>query len=238
MAIRSASSSGWPGAARTTSRPSTCEVVGVVADVRLEELAEAPRSSVYFAEEQLPSSFLSFVLRTELPASTLAPSLRQLVAAIDPDLPIAELRPLPAVLERELRAARFSASSLSGPGGPRPAAGGDRPLRPGRPAGRPADPRAGPADRPRRHPARGLRRGPARRHRPALWGLLLGAGWRPRRQPLAAQPALRHRRHRAGRLPAGFRGAGIGRPPGLRGAGLAGHPHPADGGAARRVALA
>lgn len=89
------------------------EIVGVVGDVRLEELADAPRATLYFAQEQLPSRMMSLMLRTDLPAGALAAPLRGLVAGIDPDLPLAELRPMHEVLARALKAPRFSASLLT-----------------------------------------------------------------------------------------------------------------------------
>jgi putative ABC transport system permease protein len=88
-------------------------VVGVVGDVRLDDLSLAPRTSLYFAQDQLPSSFMSLVLRTDLPPGALAAPLRGLLAEIDPDLPLAELRPMPEVLARGLRSSRFSASLLA-----------------------------------------------------------------------------------------------------------------------------
>jgi putative ABC transport system permease protein len=88
------------------------EIVGVVADARLEELGSAPRGTLYFAQQQVPSSFLSFVLRTDLPASALAEPVRAIVAQLDPDLPVAALQPLDAVIDKGLRASRFSASLL------------------------------------------------------------------------------------------------------------------------------
>ena len=89
------------------------EVIGVVGDVRLEELSSAPRASLYFAQDQLPSSFMTFVLRTDLPSGALAAPLRGLIAELDPDLPLGELRPMPEVLARGLRSSRFSASLLA-----------------------------------------------------------------------------------------------------------------------------
>jgi predicted permease len=83
------------------------EIVGVVGDVRLRSLGEAPRAALYWPVTQLPNSFMTFFVRSPLPASTLAPALRQAVGRLDGRVPVADLKPLSEVVAASVDQPRF-----------------------------------------------------------------------------------------------------------------------------------
>lgn len=81
-------------------------VVGVVGDVHVGGgvggLGDDRRSPeyLYVTPAALPVSSMAIALRTEGPPQAMAPRLRAVVAELDPNLPVDELRALPDALER------------------------------------------------------------------------------------------------------------------------------------------
>jgi len=68
-------------------------VVGVVGEVKQSSLTESPgHGAIYFP--QFGSNSFAVIVRTALPPESLAPAVRQAVLAIDPGLPVDDLRPL------------------------------------------------------------------------------------------------------------------------------------------------
>lgn len=91
----------------------TATIVGVVGDVRLAGLAEAPRPAIYYAADQVAYNFMAVVVRTAgRPGATL-PAVRAEVTAIDPELPLHNVRTASELLERSVRADAFTARLLS-----------------------------------------------------------------------------------------------------------------------------
>lgn len=76
------------------------EIVGVVRDVKDVALSAAARPHVYFPHAQWPVDFLQPVLRTTGDPLALAEPARRVVAAVDPNVPVYQVRTL-----SELRAA-------------------------------------------------------------------------------------------------------------------------------------
>jgi putative ABC transport system permease protein len=93
-------------------------IVGVVADVRHNSLVGRVRSRWYLSTRQFPvatgfaPSSMTVVVHTRGPSETLIPSLRAAVAALDPSLPMAEVRSLEQVLSGSIAQPRFSTSVL------------------------------------------------------------------------------------------------------------------------------
>ena len=68
------------------------EVVGVVGDVRHGSLASDPLPEMYVAHAQFPVDWLTVVLRTDRDPVLLVEAMRRLVASLDPNLPIFQVR--------------------------------------------------------------------------------------------------------------------------------------------------
>ncbi len=103
---RLARASGTPG------NPLT--VVGVVADVRQNTLEEQPGPQVYFAYAQGGGLEADLIVRSALPAATLAASLRSTMSEIDPAFAGSEVRSIEALVERASSPRRFLVLLISG----------------------------------------------------------------------------------------------------------------------------
>lgn len=74
-------------------------VVGVVEDVTQYWFDREPRSTLYLPQAQAPRAAMFVVVRASGDAAALGPTLRARVAALDPELPIDELRTLRQVVD-------------------------------------------------------------------------------------------------------------------------------------------
>jgi putative ABC transport system permease protein len=89
------------------------EIIGVVAAVRQTALDRDAEPHVYVPEAQMPSPTLTFVIRAAGDARAVAAGVRDVVRAIDPELPISNARLLSDVVTGSTAARRFSAMILS-----------------------------------------------------------------------------------------------------------------------------
>jgi predicted lysophospholipase L1 biosynthesis ABC-type transport system permease subunit len=83
-------------------------VVGVVRHVRNRSLLEDLNDEVFFAERQIQRNPMAYLVRTTGDAAALASPVRQRVAAIDPQLPVYDIRPLREYVESARAAQRFT----------------------------------------------------------------------------------------------------------------------------------
>jgi putative ABC transport system permease protein len=90
---------------------SRVEVVGVVGDVRYGAIEELPRPDVYVSYRQAPGDAVVF-LRTAGHPTALAGSARAAVRAIDPIVPVYEIKSMRERVGSALLMARFSTSVL------------------------------------------------------------------------------------------------------------------------------
>ena len=109
----------WPGesAVGRLVRTSDTEVqvIGVVADVRQTSLEEeAPAPQMYLAITQFDGVSSELVIRSRLTPAALTPAVRARVAAVDPAIVVAEVKPLGALVERAISPRRFLLRLLSG----------------------------------------------------------------------------------------------------------------------------
>jgi predicted permease len=89
------------------------EIVGVVGDVRTQGLGEPPAPAMYVGSHMAPRSTLKVFVRTEGNPARLAGAVRQAIHVVEPDLPIAELEPLEAMVARTLVRPRVWATLLA-----------------------------------------------------------------------------------------------------------------------------
>jgi len=89
------------------------EIVGVARDVRNFGIREGSRYAVYSPWAQTPFGPLWPVVRADGPLEPVADALRAEVAAIDPGLAVALVRPMTEIVRAELAADRFVAFLLS-----------------------------------------------------------------------------------------------------------------------------
>jgi hypothetical protein len=94
------------------SRTLAREVVGVVADVKQDSLAEAPPPTVYYYTRERPWAGLTLVLRTSVPPASLAPSAVGVIRALDPEQPVETVRTMVEVRDERLTSQRLGALLL------------------------------------------------------------------------------------------------------------------------------
>lgn len=80
----------------------TAKVIGVVGDMRSENILNGPRPEIYFSFAQRPRPAFTLALRSDDEAGALAPSVRALLREIDPDIPLVNPRGLEATFRNSL----------------------------------------------------------------------------------------------------------------------------------------
>ncbi len=93
----------WPaespiGHRVTLGNGRTMTVIGVVGDTRVLQLDSLPAPSMYFAHAQFPWSSMWFTIRAAGSAAQLEGAVRRELAAMDKDLAVAGVRPLPELV--------------------------------------------------------------------------------------------------------------------------------------------
>jgi putative ABC transport system permease protein len=90
------------------------EVVGVVGDVRYMDLADADRNVVYVPQAQSAWRAMAMVVRFESDPAGRAAEVRDAIWAVDPTIPVTEVRTMEQVASRSLAAPRFATVLVAG----------------------------------------------------------------------------------------------------------------------------
>jgi putative ABC transport system permease protein len=103
------------------------EVVGVVADVKHKGLDQETRPEMYIPHAQFPSAIpdsagaapraMTIVIRADADPARLAAAVRRIVARMDPELPVAQVRTLDDVFSASVSTPRFATVLLGAFGG-------------------------------------------------------------------------------------------------------------------------
>jgi predicted permease len=89
------------------AHPRIWRVAGVVADVRQTDLRSPAPLMVYLPTANNRGMDLSFVLRTTLPANSIAPSIREAVRQTDAYVPVISIRAMSDIVSRSIAQYRF-----------------------------------------------------------------------------------------------------------------------------------
>ena len=84
------------------------EIVGVVGDVKADRIEAEDWPTVYSAYPQLPDWTMTLVVRTAGPPLSVASAVEREVHRLDPDQPVADVRPMESVIDRAVAGARFN----------------------------------------------------------------------------------------------------------------------------------
>jgi putative ABC transport system permease protein len=76
-------------------------IIGVVGDVRQFVLDPKPPAKIYVSSVQSPDSSMSLVIRTAGEPDEVAPSVRALLATIDPKLPVSGVKPMDEFIDEQ-----------------------------------------------------------------------------------------------------------------------------------------
>ena len=90
------------------------QVVGVVADTRQFGLDRSDRPAMYFPYSQLPQRSMNLVVRTASDPDSLALPLRRVVSTIDPQMALANVRPLEEVISATVETPRVTSVLFAG----------------------------------------------------------------------------------------------------------------------------
>jgi putative ABC transport system permease protein len=92
------------------ANPPWSTVVGVIADIKNDGLDQSGSPHIYSPIYQSPRvGTLSVTVQTSLSATSLEPQIRRAIQAVDPDLPIFNVRTMNEVIDGSLASRRFSA---------------------------------------------------------------------------------------------------------------------------------
>ena len=83
------------------------EIIGIVADVRERGLDQEPRPIVYVLSDQVAVDEVALLLRTRVAPVSVAPGLRRIVSALDPEMPLSGIRTMADVLRDATAPQRF-----------------------------------------------------------------------------------------------------------------------------------
>ena len=89
------------------------EVIGVVGNMRERGLSQPPTLAVYLPAYGSGSDHMFFAIHTTAPTETLVPMLRATLAAIDPELPLANVQTLDEIVSASTASRRFTVVLLS-----------------------------------------------------------------------------------------------------------------------------
>jgi len=86
------------GRTDNNQQPIWLEIVGVVADIKNQELKEPPEPEFYFSTLQNPFQTMSIVIRSTVEPNSLASSVRQAVAELDKTVPVADFETMERIV--------------------------------------------------------------------------------------------------------------------------------------------
>ena len=93
--------------------PAWTEIIGVVGDVRYDNLTAEAEPFVYYPHPELTYAFMTLVIRTAGDPAALAPAVRREIAALDADQPVADVRTMTEVMSEQVARARFNTLLLA-----------------------------------------------------------------------------------------------------------------------------
>ena len=89
------------------------EIIGVVGDVKFQDLTTAPRPTTYWPHPQLAYGTMTLTVRTASDALALAPSVERAIRTLDKDQPVSDVRTMSQWVAKSLAQARFSSTLLA-----------------------------------------------------------------------------------------------------------------------------
>ena len=96
------------GASDSSQQPVWFEIVGVVANVRSQEVREEPASELYFSALQNFWPSMSLVIRSSVEPASLTPALRQIVNDVDKTVPVSNVKTMDRVVSESITQPRFN----------------------------------------------------------------------------------------------------------------------------------
>jgi putative ABC transport system permease protein len=98
-------------------KPQPREIVGVVGNVKSQRLDVEDRTEYYIPDTQLNFGSMTVCLRTSVEPHSILPSVRNVIASMDRDLPIYDIKTMDEYLSATLTTPRFQSTLLQAFGG-------------------------------------------------------------------------------------------------------------------------
>ena len=98
-----------PNGSVDPGKPPVREIVGVVADMHLISLREAPKPQIYVPHQQFAIQSMSIFVRTPLDPQTVTAALRRTFNEIDKEIPVYRVRALPEYVSESVAQPRLNA---------------------------------------------------------------------------------------------------------------------------------
>jgi putative ABC transport system permease protein len=98
-----------PNGSVDPGKPPVREIVGVVCDIHLISLRDAPKPQIYIPHQQFGIGSMSILVRTQISPESITASLRRTVADIDKDVPVYRTRTLADYLSGSIAQPRLNA---------------------------------------------------------------------------------------------------------------------------------
>jgi putative ABC transport system permease protein len=90
------------------------QIVGVVADVRSTGLNTPPEADYFLPALQRPETFTSILVRTNVAPAAMAPTVREALRAVDPDIPLLQPQALSTLIAQTIADRRLALMLLAG----------------------------------------------------------------------------------------------------------------------------
>jgi len=94
-------------------KPSWMEIVGIVGDVRYDNLTAEAEPFVYEPHPELVYDAMTLVIRTAGDPAEMAPTVRREISEIDPEQPVSDIRTMTQVMGERVARARFNTLLLA-----------------------------------------------------------------------------------------------------------------------------
>jgi putative ABC transport system permease protein len=101
-----------PGIATGEKKPDWREIVGVVADVRNRNLSSELRPGYFVPQAQVPFNQMTMVIRTTNDPHSLITAIQNEVKAMDPEVPVFNIKTMDEYISATVAAPRFNATLL------------------------------------------------------------------------------------------------------------------------------
>jgi len=89
------------------------EIIGVVGDVRFEDITSAPRPTTYWPHPQLAYGTMTLTVRTAGDPLSFAPAVERMVRTLDKDQPVSDVKTMDEWVAKSLGQARFNSLLLA-----------------------------------------------------------------------------------------------------------------------------
>jgi putative ABC transport system permease protein len=99
---------------RFGGNPAWAEIVGVVGDVQHYQVGQESLAQVYVPFDQEPTRQIHFVLKASLPPARMVQSLREAIHQVDPEQPLADVRPADELVSQSISLSRFRTILMTG----------------------------------------------------------------------------------------------------------------------------